>query len=123
MVSPPGGPKGRAHTARVYTGKLPPWEGSGGVQRGPGAGLSCLGITRAEQAPRLQQNQGVLQAEVPKASRATGVLSRGAPGSGMREGREDKGQRCSGLGPASITGCLSDPGPVTLTSAGLFPQP
>lgn len=87
------------------------------------AGLSCLGITRAEQAPRLQQNQGVLQAEVPKASRATGVLSRGAPGSGMREGREDKGQRCSGLGPASITGCLSDPGPVTLTSAGLFPQP
>lgn len=104
--------------------ETPTLGGVGGVCREVlEAGLSCLGITRAEQAPQLQQNQGVLQAEVPKASRVTGALSRGAPGSGMREGREDRGQRCSGLGPASITGCLSDPGPVTLTSAGLFPQP
>lgn len=112
------------HTQHGCTqGNSHPGRGRGVCREVLEAGLSCLGITRAEQAPRLQQNQGVLQAEVPKASRATGVLSRGAPGSGMREGREDKGQRCSGLGPASITGCLSDPGPVTLTSAGLFPQP
>lgn len=103
--------------------ETPTLGGVGGCREVLEAGLSCLGIARAEQAPRLQQNQGVLRAEVPKASRVTGALSRGAPGSGMREGREDRGQRCSGLGPASITGCLSDPGPVTLTAAGLFPQP
>lgn len=124
MVSPSGGPKARAHTAQGGTqGNSHPGRGRGGCREVLEAGLSCLGIARAEQAPRLQQNQGVLRAEVPKASRVTGALSRGAPGSGMREGREDRGQRCSGLGPASITGCLSDPGPVTLSAAGLFPQP
>lgn len=54
------------------------------------AGWSCWGPARAEQAPSLQQNQGVFQAEVPKASpsnRGTEPCSLRLGDDGRREGR------------------------------------
>lgn len=89
VASPSGVHKGEdTHSTEWYTGKLPPWEGPVGM-RGEGleAGLSCWGRAGAEQAPSLQQNQGVLRAAVPKASQSNGSTEQWRPKLGD-EGRQ-----------------------------------
>lgn len=88
MVSPSGVHKGEdTHSTERYTGKLPAWEGPVGM-RGEGleAGLSCWGRAGAEQAPSLQQNQGVLRAAVPKASQSNGSTKHPKLGDEGRQG-------------------------------------
>lgn len=79
----------------------------GDVGRGPGGRAVPL------------RNQGVSQAEVPKASqnRSTEQWSRrlGDRGREGRLGTAGAPVRWPGLGPTSTTCCLSDPGRVTLT--------
>lgn len=88
----------------------------GDVGRGPGGRAVPL---RTIWGPSLQRNQGVSQAEVPKASqnRSTEQWSRrlGDRGREGRLGTAGAPVRWPGLGPTSTTCCLSDPGRVTLT--------
>lgn len=86
--------------------------GPAGDQLGQNRPLAC---SRIRVSSRLRS---------PRPHRVTGALSHAASGSGMTEGGRAEGSRCAavtrpGLGPISIIGCLSDPGPVTLTSPGL----
>lgn len=90
---------------------------------GLGAGLSRRGTAgqkRPSACSRIRVSYGL---RFPRPPRIMGAPSSGAPGWGKGESRE-RGQQCSAvrqprLGPTSITGCLSDPGLVTVTSPGL----
>lgn len=62
--------------------------GKGAWRQGCAAG----GTARAEQAPGLQQNQGVSKAEVPKASHSDSSTEWWLPGLWMKDG-EDRGQQ------------------------------
>lgn len=84
----------RPARSALSPGKATRAEAGGMWGEGPGGGAVPLGGTAgAEQAPGLQQNQGVSRAEVPKASRGGVALSGTALGSGMGEGGDPGGQQ------------------------------
>lgn len=118
MLSSPQG----THSGVVCRG-LPPWRGRWGRGEGPGGRAVQLGKSKGGIGPRLAADSGCLRAQVPRPLRVMGAPSAGAPGWGVgKAGTGDS--RCPAirqprLGPTPITGCLSDPGRLTLTSPGL----
>lgn len=122
VVSPSGGATKRVLSSqqgthsRVGCRGLPPWEE-------PGGRAVQLGKSKGRTDHQLAAESGCLRAEVPRPSQNNGGTKHWSPR--QRDGEDrDRGSRCPPirqprLGPTSITGCLSDPGRVTLTSPGL----
>ena len=103
----------RPARSALVPGKAARAEAGGMWGEGPGGRAVPLGGTvGAEQAPGLQQNQGVSRAEVPKASQRDCSTEQRSPGLGDGRwwgpwGTEGALHWVACGGPTSTTGCLS----------------